>query len=101
MIKGTNTISFIDKSAVPEGRFKNVTYGNFVCNTRPKKTEKNRARLVVGGNHINYPGREGGTPTAGMLLIKILFNSVISIKGARFMTGDIKNFYMMTPLKRK
>ena len=36
-----------------------------------------------------------------MLLAKILFNSVISTKGARFMTGDIKNFYLMTPLKRK
>ena len=36
-----------------------------------------------------------------MLLAKILFNSVISTKGARFMTGDIKNFYLMSPLKRK
>ena len=35
-----------------------------------------------------------------MLLIKILLNSVISTKGTRFMTGDIKNFYLMTPLKR-
>ena len=36
-----------------------------------------------------------------MLLAKILFNSVISTKNARFMTGDIKNFYLNTPLKRK
>ena len=35
-----------------------------------------------------------------MLLIKILLNSVISTKGAWFMAGDIKNFYLMTPLKR-
>ena len=71
-----------------------------MCTIRPEKTEKNRTRLVVGGNRINYPG-EVGTPTADMLLAKILFNSVISTKGARFMTGDIKNFYLMTPLKRK
>ena len=36
-----------------------------------------------------------------MLLAKILFNNVISTKNARFMTGDIKNFYPNTPLKRK
>jgi hypothetical protein len=35
-----------------------------------------------------------------MLLAKILFNSVISTRGARFMTLDISNFYLMTPLKR-
>ena len=99
-VKGTNTINFIAKSEVPEDRFKDVTYGKFVCTIRPEKTEKNRTRLVVGGNRINYPG-EVGTPTADMLLAKILFNSVISTKGAKFMTGDIKNFYLMTPLKRK
>ena len=33
-----------------------------------------------------------------MLVAKILFNSVISTPGARFMTMDISNFYLMTPL---
>jgi hypothetical protein len=33
-----------------------------------------------------------------MLVAKMLFNSVISTKGARFMTMDISNFYLMTPL---
>jgi hypothetical protein len=33
-----------------------------------------------------------------MLVAKILFNSVISTPGARFMTIDISNFYLMTPL---
>ena len=35
-----------------------------------------------------------------MLVAKLLFNSVISTKGARFMTIDISVFYLMTPLKR-
>ena len=78
---------------------KDVTYGQFVCNIRPEKEEQNRTRFVVGGDRINYPG-DVGTPTADMLLAKILFNSVISTKNARFMTGDIKNFYLNTPLKR-
>jgi hypothetical protein len=33
-----------------------------------------------------------------MLVAKMLFNSVISTKGGRFMTMDISNFYLMTPL---
>ena len=41
-----------------------------------------------------------GTPTADMLLVKVLLNSVISTKDARFMTGDLKNFYLGTPMKR-
>jgi hypothetical protein len=53
-------------------------------------------RFTVGGNRINYPGKVA-TPTAEMLVAKMLFNSVISTKGARFMTMDISNFYLMTP----
>jgi hypothetical protein len=53
----------------------------------------------MGGNKINYPG-EIATPTAEMLAAKILFNSFVSTKGAKFMTMDVSNFYLMTPLKR-
>jgi hypothetical protein len=53
----------------------------------------------MGGNLINYPDNIG-TPTADLLLIKILLNSVISTPGARFAMADISNFYLMTPLKR-
>eukprot|EP00804_Cyclotella_cryptica_P009011 CCRYP_003113-RA/>CCRYP_003113-RA protein AED:0.42 eAED:0.42 QI:0/-1/0/1/-1/0/1/0/90 len=34
-----------------------------------------------------------------MLAAKMLFNSVISTIGTRFMTMDISNFYLNTPLK--
>jgi len=64
-----------------------------------RKKEQNRPRFTVGGDRINYPG-EVATPTAEMLVAKTLFNSVISTKGAKFMTLDISNFYLMTPLKR-
>ena len=98
-IKGTNTIKFIRMQDVKKGRMKDVTYGQFLCLVRPEKAEPNRTRFVVGGDRINYPG-EVGTPTAEMLVAKILFNSVISTKNARFMTMDIANFYLMTPLAR-
>jgi hypothetical protein len=48
---------------------------------RPKKAEANQMQFSVGGNRINYPGKVA-TPTAEMLVVKMLFNSVISTKGA-------------------
>jgi len=70
-----------------------------VCTVRPEKAEPNHTRFTVGGDRINYPGKVA-TPTTEMLVAKLLFNSVISTKGAKFMTMDISNFYLMTPLKR-
>ena len=35
-----------------------------------------------------------------MLSAKLIFNSVVSTKGAKFMTKDISNFYLMTPPNR-
>ena len=98
-IKGTNTIAFIREKDIPKERRKDCTYGKFVCDVRPTKAEPNRTRLTVGGDRINYP-EDCGTPTADMLLVKLLLNSVISTRRAKFMTADIKNFYLNTPLTR-
>ena len=62
---------------------KDVIYGQFLCTVRPEKEESNRTRFPVGGDRINYPGAVA-TPTAEMLVAKMLFNSVISTRGARF-----------------
>ena len=61
--------------------------------------QKNSTRFTVDGGRINYPV-EVATPTADMMVAKILFNSVVSTRGEIFMTIDISNFYLMTPLKR-
>ena len=53
----------------------------------------------MGGNRTNFTG-EVGTPTAELLLTKIMLNSVVSTNGAKFMTIDISYFYLNTPLKR-
>ena len=98
-VTGTETIFFIHKTEVPTNRWKDITYGRICCNYREQKAEKNRTRLTVGGNLINYPG-DCGTPTADMLTVKLLFNSVISTPYAQFMTIDIKNFYLNTPMPR-
>ena len=36
--------------------------------------------------------------TADLTTVKILINSTISTKNAKFMTMDIKNFYLSTPM---
>jgi hypothetical protein len=95
--KGTNTIFFIGHDAVPKDR--KVTYGRIVVSIRPQKTEVERTRLTVGGNLIDYPG-EVSTRTAGLTTAKILFNSVLSTKDAKFMGIDLKNFYLNTPMER-
>ena len=40
-----------------------------------------------------------GTPTAHLETSKILFNSVSSRKNAKFMTIDVSNFHLMTPIE--
>jgi hypothetical protein len=51
-----------------------------------------------GGNLINYPGN-CGTPTADLPPVKLLLNSIISTPNAKFMMLDLKDFYLMTPMK--
>jgi hypothetical protein len=93
----TNTIRFIRRSAIPQGR--KVTYGSFVLDIKDHKEERERTRLTVGGDQIEYPG-DKSTRTAGLTTAKILINSVISTKDAQFMVIDINNFYLNTPLGR-
>ena len=68
-----------------------------VCDYRPQKDEPNRLRLTVGGNMVHYPF-DVSTPTAALETVKLLWNSVVSTPGARFVTMDVRNFYLMTPL---
>ena len=76
---------------------KDVTYRRFVCDVREGKKEKNRTRLMVGTDRINYPG-DVSRPTSCLLTVKLLVNSVISTEGSEFMTLDIIIFSLNTPL---
>jgi hypothetical protein len=93
----TNTIRFIRRSDIPKGR--KVTYGSFVVDIKDHKDEKERTRITVGGDQIEYPG-DKSTRTAGLTTAKILINSVISTPSAKFLFIDIKNFNLNTPLGR-
>ena len=52
----TNTIRLLHRIDLHKKRMKDVTYGQFVCTVLLEKSEKNRTRFKVGGDHINYPG---------------------------------------------
>ena len=54
--------------------------------------------MTAGGNKINHNG-DAGTPTAHLETAKLLFNSVLSHPKTKFMTLDLANFYLMTPMK--
>ena len=53
----------------------------------------------MGGDRTNCHF-ECGTPTAELLTIKLLINREISTPGITFITSDISNFYLNTPMDR-
>ena len=89
-------IFFVKKESIPKN--KNITYAIIVCEIRPQKAETHRTRITVGGNLINYEG-EVYTPTSDLTTAKVLFNSVVSMEGAKFMGIDIQDFYLNTEME--
>jgi len=65
----------------------------------PQKANLHRIRITAGGNLINYPG-ELSTCTADLTTSKLMWNSVLSTEGVKYMCLDIKNFYLLAPLDR-
>ena len=51
----------------------------------------------MGGDRLDYQG-EVSTKTAGLTTINLLLNSVVSSAGTKFVTADVKNFYLNTPI---
>jgi hypothetical protein len=80
-------------------RNQTVTYAHVAVNIHPQKADPHHIRITAGGNLINYPG-ELLTQTADLTTSKLMWNSVLSTEGARYMWLDIKNFYLAAPLDR-
>ena len=88
-VKGTNTVMLILKSQVHKD--KRVTYGKIVCELKPEKEEKERTRLTVGGNILDFTDNLS-TPTSSVTTANCVFNIVVSTPGARCLSADI-NFF--------
>lgn len=98
-IPHNDCIEFVPFSDVPNN--KKVTYGQFVLDYRPLKADKWRVRLVVGGDKLDYT-MDAGSPAASLIETKLLLNSVISDHkkhNSRFMTCDIKDFFLASPMR--
>ena len=96
----SNTIKPLHIREQPMHRRKDTSYYN------PQIKEKEdaagnrtyRVRGTIGGDRINYPG-ETSANTAAMPVVKILLQSVVS-DDSNWMTLDIKDYYLNTPLSR-
>jgi hypothetical protein len=96
-IPGTDTCFFVELKNIPNDR--KITYGKIVCDYKPHKQEKERVRLTVGSDRLDYSG-DVTTSTADITSFKILINSTLSTEAAAMMMMDIKNYYISTPLPR-
>jgi hypothetical protein len=90
-IEGSNTIFFMLRQAIPKGKV--VTYGRFVVDIRPNKSEVHPVRLTVGGSLIQCPGGSS-TRSSDLTPSKCLWNSTISTDGEKYTCLDVKNFYL-------
>ena len=100
--KGTNCAFVMTHEQIkniPKDRV--VTYARIVIDHRQQKEDPNRVHITAGGNLIQYPG-ELTTRTANLTTSKILWNSVLSTEGAKFMGIYVKSksFYLCTPMDR-
>jgi hypothetical protein len=96
-IPGTDTCFFIKLTNIL--KYRKITYGKIVCDYKPHKKEKERVRLTVGGDRLDYSG-DVATSTADITTFKILINSTLSTEDAAMMMMDITNYNLGTPLPR-
>jgi hypothetical protein len=75
------------------GTLRAPTRGKIVCDYKPHKKEKERVRLTVGGDRLDYSG-DVATSTADITTFKSLINSTLSTEDAAMMIMDIKSFYL-------
>lgn len=99
IVEGANTLFYIKYEDNPPDRMKDITYARMCINHRPEKADPNHCRITVDGNLIKYPG-DIGTRPADMLTFKLLFNSVMLTRGAKFMLLDYSNFYLIMTMDR-
>jgi hypothetical protein len=99
LITTTKTMRPIHKQEIPADRRKDITYYNPVLKEKMKEgVLVRRVRGTLGGDRINYTG-EVTARTASLEVVRTLLNSVLA-DDADFMTADITDYYLNTPLLR-
>ena len=98
-IEGKNTFFAIQFEKIPKDRLNEICYTSVACEVRPGEKYPNRTRITICGTNVCYPG-DVGTNTASSELFKLMINSVLSRKVAKYVCFDIENFYLSNPLGR-
>jgi hypothetical protein len=88
-IPGTDTCLFVELTNIPKDR--KITNGKIVCDYEPHKKEKERVRLTVGGDRLDYSGNVT-TSTVDITTLKILINSTLYTEYSVMMMMDINNY---------
>jgi hypothetical protein len=96
-IAGTDTCFFIKLTDIPKDR--NIAYDKILCDYKPHQKEKERVRLTVGSDRLDYSS-DIATSTADIATFKIIINSTLSTEDAAMMMIDIRSYYIGTPLPR-
>ena len=96
-ITGIKTMKIVYRRDIPKDR--KVTYEWIVCNYRPQKKEASWCRITVGGDRVEYPG-DFSIKIVDLTTTKFLLNSVLSKLRVRFMTADVNDLQLNTPLYR-
>ena len=86
-MEGTNTFRLIKFADIPQYRRHEICHSMVVCEVKPHTEDPNRTRITVAGSQIYYPG-DVGTPTGSLDLVKLIINSVLSRRNARFVSFD-------------
>ena len=99
--KGNNCIFVTDYAQIAKmyAENKTPTYARIVVDFRPQQSDPNRVCITAGGNLIKCPG-ELTARTSDITTAKIVWNSVISTDGSRYVCLDVGNFYLETPLEK-
>ncbi len=98
--KGTNLIFVITHNEIKLiPKTQTVIYACIVVNFCPQKEDPHQICITASRNLIDYPG-ELSTRTADLTTSKLMWNSIISTEGAKYMCLNIKSFYLTAPLDR-
>ena len=96
IIEGTNTFFAIKFENIPKDRLNEICYTSVVYEVRPGGKYPNRTRITIFRTNVCYPV-DVGTNTSSLELFKIMIDSVLSRKGAKYVCFDIEFFYLSTP----
>ena len=83
---------------IPKGE--KAVYTRLIVDLQPKNAVHERLQMCMGGDKMESV-MDTATRTADLTTCKLHMNGVVSTPGARFAGGDVKDFYLNTPLKKK